>query len=223
MKKVGLILIGILFILGVVSVSADESGAEMLFSWHAYSYTPSGFDGRALPITGTLIEAGFDLVQGGKLVNLKDQIIYWYWNDSPIGGGKGVQKISFRPTQEGVQKLTVKLPGYNNGGIVRNFKIPVVTPEAVIEAPFQKGNFSSLNLKVQGRPYFFNVLKSDALQFLWDVNGQKPSNTENSDVLNINLDQSVSSGSQFQINLSISNPRTFLETDSETKVFNFIK
>ncbi len=224
MIKVGAILVGVaILILGASKIEAQETGAEMLLGWRAHSYTPNSFLGKALPTVGTLITAGFDLVERGKILNLKDQLVYWYWNDNPVGGGKGVQNVSLRPTQEGLQVLTVKLPGFMGRSFTRNFEIPVVSPETIIEVAAKNGKFSSPNLRVYGQPYFFNASSFKNLVFLWEVNGQKPSKTEEVGFLDIKLDPGTPSGSQILIDLSIQNPKTFLEAASQKVSLIFSK
>lgn len=182
---------------------------QFLMTWQARgSYVPPGYVGKALPNQESRITASLALVSpAGAQLNLQNKTIYWYLNDTLIGGGVGVQTISFSPFGGAPNFMTLKaeLPNYNGNLLLHAIQIPLMQPKAVIEAQHVNGQFSANPLTLVGTPYYFNVSDPSALSYQWSVNGLAPTTAENPQTLQINLDASTPSGSAFAISLAVTN------------------
>lgn len=180
---------------------------EFLVTWKTSgSYIPSFYQGKALPTLGSKITASVELVSNGKLLNLSSQDIYWYEDEVLVGGGQGVQQVTFPAfgTPPSSLILDVDLPQYSSGYLIHTISIPFVNPIAVIYAPYPNQEFSTDLLAVQGFPFFFNATSSNNLLYNWSVNGQTGTNTENPNVAQITLPQGTPSGTDMDVSLSIS-------------------
>jgi hypothetical protein len=185
------------------------SGPQFMVTWSASnSYIPSFYKGKALPSYGSKITAELEILSpGGKFINLGSQPIYWYEDGTVVGGGVGVQKVTFSPfgTPPASLDLTISLPQYPGGALVDKIEIPFVQPMAVIEAPYPSQQFSSNPLAVTAIPFFFDAVSPSDLSYTWAVNGQTGTSAENPETANITLPQGTPSGSTIDVSLVIKN------------------
>lgn len=190
--------------------TAAASSPTFLISWKTTgSYIPSFYIGKALPTYGSQITASLELVSPqGKILNLSGQTIYWYVNDTLVGGGPGVQSVTFPPVGDApnTMNLRVTLPNYNGSYLIHAVNVPMVMPEAVIYAPYPNGQFVQNPVGVQALPYFFNVTDPSGLSYSWSVNGQSGQNTENPEVADISIPQGTQSGTSIAASLTVENP-----------------
>jgi hypothetical protein len=186
------------------------SSPTFLITWKTTgSYIPSFYIGKALPTYGSKITASLELISSqGKILNLSGQTIYWYVNDTLVGGGAGVHQVTFPPIGDApnTANLRVTLPNYNGAYLVHAINISMVLPEAVIYAPYPNGQFTQNPLSVQAIPYFFNITDPSGLSYSWSVNGQAGSNAENPETAQITLPQGTQSGTSVSASLSVENP-----------------
>jgi hypothetical protein len=191
-------------------VQAQTTSPTFLITWTTTgSYIPSFYQGKALPTYGSKITASLELISPqGKVLNLSGQTIYWYVDDMLVGGGAGVQQVTFPPIGDAPNAvdLRVTLPNYNGAFLVHEINIPMVLPKAVIYAPYPGGQFSQNPVSVQALPYFFNIADPSALSYSWSVNGQSGSNAENPETAEITLPQGTTSGTGVTATLTITNP-----------------
>jgi hypothetical protein len=183
------------------------SGPTFLMTWRAInSYAPAGYAGEILPNQQSQIMASVEVISpSGQPVDLSGQTIYWYQNENLLGGSVGIQRIEFRPYGEAPNVITLRvdLPDYPGGDIEHEISIPIVQPQAVIEAPFPGGNFSASAITLQALPYFFGTTSTDELSFSWTANGQTANNAENPTSLQISLPASTPAGYQLPVELAI--------------------
>lgn len=188
----------------------NASSPWFLITWKTTgSYIPSFYQGKALPTYGANITASLELVSPqGKRLDLSQQTIYWYENDNLVGGGIGVQSVTFPPLGDAPNtiNLRVTIPNYNGAYLVHAINIPMVLPEAVIYAPYPNGQSSQNSIGVTALPYFFNISSPSNLSYAWSVNGQNGANTENPEAAQITLPQGTPSGTGVDISLNIENP-----------------
>lgn len=207
---------------GLMNARAQTAEPELWITWQAKNYAPYDFAGKKLPTVGTPVVTSVALVDGeGRLADLSTTTIWWYWNNNPIGGGDGVDAITFRPSDQGDQELSVKVLSYGSQQIRKTISIPVVSPEAVIAAPFSNNKFSASKIQLQAQAYFFNVRTPSELNFGWMVNKQNSNASGDSRVLDITFSQTPKSGTTIDVSLSIRNPKNILETASKNKILGF--
>lgn len=206
-----LVIIGFLtcfmsIILGIRVVSAQSSQPQFLMTWSvADSYTPLGYPGKALPNQESQISASVEVIINGKRVDLSGQTIYWYQNDHLMGGGLGVQHITFHPYGEApnIIDLNVEIPSYYAGALTHDIEIPIVEPQAVIKTSYPQNNFSGSTALISAIPYFFAETSTSPLVFSWSVNGEAVTNQDNPQSLQISLPQSTPAGYAVFVTLTI--------------------
>jgi hypothetical protein len=204
-----------------LKAGAQSATPQMVVTWQAYgSYVPPKYGDKALPNQESKLTASLELLSNGKLVNLSGQTIYWYLNNTLIGGGVGKQYIIFSPfgTAPAFLTLKVELPSYNGNLLLHEVQIPLVSPEAVIEAPHPTGQFSGNPIILQGTPYFFYTSDAGTLSYIWSVNSQTSASAENPQTLQINLDSATPSGSSLSVSLAITNPNDSMSSGDSTNV-----
>jgi hypothetical protein len=191
--------------------TANASSPTFLVTWGTTgSYIPSFYLGKALPTYGSQITASLELISAqGKVLDLSGQTIYWYVDDTLVGGGVGVQHVTFPPVGDAPNSvdLRVTIPNYNGAYLVHEISIPMVLPKTVIYAPYPNGQFSQNPITVTGLPYFFNTTSTSNLSYAWSVNGQNGSNTENPQQAEITLPEGTQSGTGLAISLNVTNPQ----------------
>jgi hypothetical protein len=187
-----------------------SASPTFLITWKTTgSYIPSFYIGKGLPTYGSKITASLELISPqGKILDLSQQTIYWYVDDTLVGGGAGAQQATFPPIGDApnTANLRVTIPNYNGVYLVHAINIPMVLPEAVIYAPYPNGQFTQNPLTVQAIPYFFNIADPSGLSYTWSVNGQAGSNAENPETAQITLPQGTQSGTGVSASLSVENP-----------------
>jgi hypothetical protein len=194
------------------------TGPQFILTWQALnSEVPSSYIGKALPSYGSKITADVSILENGKLENLSGQTIYWYLNDTLIGGGAGVTGITFTPFGTPPSSLTLKveLPSDPEGYLVHSIQIPLVPPQAVILAPYPGGDFSSNPVEVTAIPYFFNA-SSSGLTYAWAVNGQTGGSAENPESAAVTLPGNTPSGTGITVALAITNPANHVSANAQS-------
>lgn len=196
---------------------AQTEGPQFMITWQSRTYTPPGFEGKILPTANSTIMVSFELIDGGSPANLSNQTVYWYINNNFLQGGKGLQHVEFTAPDVagGTLDLRVEVPNYKQGAQLKTVEIPIVTPKAVIDAPFPNDQFSTSPIQLTGLPYFFNVRDISPLNFSWSINGVAPSGTENPNVLTIRLNQNAPAGSLLDITFNVQNKNNTLEGASK--------
>ena len=213
------ILSGALFYPG--SKANAQAAPQMVVTWQAYgSYIPPAYQGKALPNQKSKLTASLELLANGKLVDLSTQTIYWYLNDALIASGVGKQYVIFSPlgTAPAFLALEAELPSYNGNILIHQVQIPLVSPEAVIDAPHPSGQFSENPATLQATPYFFYTADPGTLSYIWSVDGQTSASTENPQILQVDLDPSTPSGSSFDVSLSITDPNSSMSGNDSTNI-----
>ncbi len=227
-----LLAVGLLVVVFFAGGAAQKSRAQttaprFMTTWQAKSYAPPQYKGKILPTLSSQITVAFDVLDKGKVADLSKQTINWYLGGQILGSGKGMQTITFLAPESnlGDLELSVELPDYlPNGQLLMNsIRIPVVSSEAVIEAPYPEGVFSGYSPQIKGVPYFFNVSSPSYLNFSWSVNGETAQNAEDPTNLIINLNQDARSGSDIYIELVINNASDYLTAAKAETTLTFQK
>jgi hypothetical protein len=217
----GLGMVSALFILFTAS-TAIAAGPQFLITWKATgSYAPSLYQGKVLPTYGSQITASLEIVSAsGNIADISGKTIYWYLNDTLLGGGTGVQRITFPPFGDAPNAMTLKveLPNYNGSFLIHTVTIPMAQPHAVIEAPYPAGQFSLNPVTVTALPYFFNVSSPNNLSYSWSVNSQTGSNSENPNMAQITLPAGTPAGTSFAVSLQVQNPTDATQAAASTNL-----
>lgn len=185
---------------------------QFMASWQAQSYVPTWYQGKVFPTKGSRINVAFELIDGDKIADLSKIKVRWYVNDHlrlNEEKGLGIKSYSFLASDYPGQDTEVRIAvvGYKNMGQLDKFiTIPVVRPEAVINAPYSDLEISRGTTAFSAYPFFFNISDLKNLSFDWTVNGQPAeSGVENQQALDLNIDRQAPSGFVANVGLAIRN------------------
>ena len=201
--------------------NAQSASLQLVVTWQAYgSYVPPQYIGKALPSLHSEIAASVALLSNGKLVDVSNQTVYWYLNDTLVEGGVGKQYVVLSPfgAPPAFLDLRAELPSYNGTTLIHDVQIPFVDPKAVIEAPHPGGQFSGSSISIQGTPYFFYTSDPGTLSYGWSVNGQTSASVENPQTLQIKTPLATPSGSLFGVSLTITDRNNNISENDSTNI-----
>lgn len=172
--------LALLFIIGASALalglpSSAQTVPELLLTWQAENYAPSGYQGRILPIRRSRISASVALIEGGKFTDISKNEIRWLVDNNLFKSGIGLQALEF-PVPEiaaGQVRLKAVIMGFRGQNLEKPITIPVAEPEIVIAAPYPDRKIpAGLNIFRAGL-YFFNISRANQLLFSWSANGAK--------------------------------------------------
>ena len=153
-----------------------QSEPEFLISWQAGNYAPPGYLGRRLPTSKTVLETALELVENGRLLNLAQSEIRWFFDGQLQKSGTGMKTAFFVIPDfisAGSHSLEVTIVGFRGRNLEKKVGLPIAEPEVIIDAPYpQKKILAGFNT-FRALPYFFNISRPVQLLFNWAVNGRK--------------------------------------------------
>lgn len=157
-------------ITGIALPLFSYAAPQLVLSWKANSYVPSGYAGKALPIAGTRISASVILLDGGKAVSLAPYDIHWYAGLNLIATGKGrtTAEVVAPRTGEDALELRVNISKYASGAQDAFVTIPIIKPEIRI---IGGGLISARAKGLAIEPYFWNIASPSDLTIAWEDNG----------------------------------------------------
>lgn len=202
-----------LSLVGFYSAYAQTNDQFIPF-WRAQAYAPADFLGKVFPTERTTIEASFELLGGGKFVDLSKREVIWFANGNEIGEGRGLKNITFKNYAYGggAIEMEVRVFGFDGRATPYSFSIPASAPRLVVKSPYDAANLSLKTLELSALPYFFNVSSLKELAFLWNVNGVAPEGTAGDpDHLSVEIPQSIFLGAQVTVTATAKNPAASLE------------
>ncbi len=209
--------VGFAFLFGAGSASA--ASPQFMVSWQAESYAPSWYQGKIFPTQGSRINVGFELIDGGKIIDLSKNKVRWYVNDKLVkneNNGLGIRFFSFIVADYAGEDAEIKIAvlpcaggcvGYKKNEILyKIIKIPIVSPEAVIDAPYKEKRIFVGENRLFAYPFFFNVKNPDNLSFSWLINNREAKvGDKEQDVLNLKINSAVIPGDIINLQLAIKN------------------
>lgn len=204
------------FLLFTFSASAQTASQtaikpQFMVSWQVASYAPSWYQGKIFPTKGSRINVTFELIDSGKIADLSKLKVRWYVNDDLVlneKNGLGIKSYSFRANDYAGQDTEIRIAvvGYKGGEQLDKIVIiPVVSPEAAIDAPYSELQIKTGITSLVAYPFFFNVSDLKNLSFDWNVNNQPAESVGNNQSLNLNIDQKAPSGFVADVKLTARN------------------
>ena len=196
-------------LLATISASAQTT-SQFLVSWQAESYVPSWYQGKVLATKGSAIKVSFELIDSGKIVNLSKKKVRWYINDKLVqneNNGLGLKFYSFiaddYPGQD--TEIRITIVDYKDEVLDKIIVIPIVSSEAVIDAPYPNREIKSGKNSFFAYPFFFNIKDLNKLSFEWLVDNQAAEAGDNSAILDLNVDSLAPKGFGINVKLTIKN------------------
>jgi hypothetical protein len=172
--------------------ASSISQNDVFLSWSANTNVPFGYEGKPLPVYGSVISVS--LVSAKNSVSGLDKLIYrWYLDDDfqDYASNSNRQTFLFRVKQISGSSHTIRVEVLDKSGaslFVIEKIISVSAPQAVIYASDKESGwtekFSQEPTLSPGKeqifvalPYFFSAVQPSQLDFQWDFNGQSVTKT----------------------------------------------
>jgi len=213
----------IIFYLLSFNFSYAQTPPQFLISWKAQNYVPDWYSGKIFPTAGTQMEVNFELINNGKPADLSSAKVRWYINDKLVkneDNGLGIKKINFfAPNYFGqTMQVRIAIVDFLGGGFMdKMIDIPVVRPEAVIDAPYKNNEIKTGKFAFNVLPFFFNTNNKDYFSVQWSVLGQEPESQKGDPfTLDLNIDPQAPIGSRVNLSVAMNNITKILESASQT-------
>ncbi|MEK7555556.1 MAG: hypothetical protein AAB516_01920 [Patescibacteria group bacterium] len=199
---------------------AVAASPQFLTSWQSNSYVPSWYQGKIFPTRGSLINVSFEIINNDKIADISKNKIRWYINDKLIkneNNGLGIRSLKFINDDFPGGEISVKIAvvDYAAEPLYKIIRIPVVSPEAVIDAPYAERKINTGKNLFRVFPFFFNIKNLNSLSFEWQANEQTSEAAENPQELNLNIDLQTPSRTVINIAAIIKNISNQLEFASK--------
>ncbi|MDE2001620.1 MAG: hypothetical protein KGI60_03610 [Patescibacteria group bacterium] len=166
----------------MISIADAQTAPQFMVSWRALNYVPGDYVGKTFPSLNSPVEAGFNLINNGKLIDVSRYVISWYVDDNLVASGKGLTAVRLDTPSTQNELVRVVIGNYNGSDISDTFLVPVLNPEVNLSAQTPNANtalnriaLSATSHLFEARPFFFNAASLNNLRFTWDVNGQQTS------------------------------------------------
>jgi len=212
----------LIFAFSIWHFAGAQTQPQFLVSWQAQNYVPSWYQGKILPISGTPVNISFELIDNGKSADLSKTTVRWYVNDNLVlneNNGLGIKnlKINIPNNSGGQTEIRIVVLDYLESGMIdKLIEIPVVNPEAVINAPYLDGKIKTGSSIFDLSPFFFNIKNILNLSVDWSVNGQKPTEGDNPYVLNLNIGSETPKDTAINLSVLVKNILKDLEFASQS-------
>jgi len=171
--------LGFVIVLFFVAYSfVGAATPSIILTWKTNNFYPSDFQGKALPITGSVVTASAAVLRDGALTDPKEITFTWYLDDTWITQELGKREVTVTASKlfgdAHFIRVVASLP--TGERIDSSVKIPVTHPDLVIEvSEGESGNNDTLRVI----PFFFNVSSLANLIFSWEIDGIKQSSQSN--------------------------------------------
>ncbi|MBU6141790.1 hypothetical protein KGO95_01555 [Patescibacteria group bacterium] len=207
-----------------------QTAPEFMVSWKALDYVPADYIGKTLPTQTTQVEAAFDVIDQGKIVDVSKNMINWYDNNALIAAGIGLKTFKLTPSSTQSDTIRIAVSNYNaNGDISTSFLVPIVKPEVAVSVPTPTANLyrnrtalAPQPYLLEARPFFFNATSLSGLTFSWQVNNTSPTgNPGNPNFLTLDL-SSQGTPQETDITLSAGVTNTGNQLELGSRMLNLI-
>jgi len=164
------------FLLLTVYSLAGAATPRLFLTWKANNFYPSDFQGKALPTTGSVITASAAVLYDNALVNPRDVLFTWYFDDTWITQETGRREVTVSASKLFGDAHFVRAVALLPTGerIDASVRVPVTSPDLVIET--SRGDRDTT---LRAVPFFFNVSSLANLVFSWEADGGKQSSQNN--------------------------------------------
>ncbi|MDP3729402.1 MAG: hypothetical protein Q8R26_01415 [bacterium] len=162
-----------LAVLCIQQYTFAQTNPELLLSWSAENYVPSFYQGKILPTQSTSVVVSVDMLQNNRVINISQQNIRWFVDDTLILTGRGASQATFAMSKIGGIQTVRAIVDYQGTPIEKTIDIQIKKPELVLVFPSPSKTITPQSYLFIGLPYFFNVTDLNELTFQWAVNSEK--------------------------------------------------
>jgi len=188
------------FLLFFLASCAQGQIRQITLTWSADTYIPLGYQGKALPVNGSIIEVVANIGSGTN-----PQGLTYQWSVNSVtqkeNSGKGKQVLNISIGENATRDYSVKVEIRDKNGSFWGFSsyltIPIYRPEVVVrpeKIPLIDNQYqasSNQEIELIAQPYFFNISSLDQLDYSWKLGGQEASlaGSANPNILNLKIPQ----------------------------------
>ncbi|MEK7094330.1 MAG: hypothetical protein AAB903_03260 [Patescibacteria group bacterium] len=204
-------------------LAQTTSQTTLFLTWKSNTYTPSRYEGKALPTTGSRLSYSVAAFSGGKPLSLKDKSIRWHEQGQFKKAGVGME---FLETEVNVLsgnefKMRVEIPDLPGGTFSKTITLRVVRPKVIIEAPFPNLRILPKDFSVKATPYFFSVFTENSLIYRWLVNTTALAGGTDPQIVKISKSNMIQSANQsFSFRVTAENPNLYVDKGEGQKTIN---
>jgi len=211
--KISIFLLSTFYFLFSIFLTSAQIASQPQFvaTWRSHNYAPSWYAGKIMATRGSWVDVSFDLINNGKVVDLSKNKVRWYVNDDlrrNEDDGLGIRNFYFGVDEFARDDIEVRIVivDYAENEIGKMIIIPLVSPEAVVDAPYSNRQLPNGTNFFKVYPFFFNVNDLSKLSFNWIVGGRlAESNAIDTSILKLNIDKLAPSGFGIDIQATINN------------------
>jgi len=151
------------------------SQIDTTLTWSTDTYTPLGYQGKALPVRDSNIEVVANI--NDSSVDPKKLIYNWFINDyfKEESSGLNKQVLMFNTAITTNNKNSIRLEIKNNNNVflgVAYLSIGTHEPEIILLTNKYEIK-SNQEMKFIAKPYFFNISNINELNYKWEFDKQK--------------------------------------------------
>lgn len=179
-------------------------------SWRAESFAPAWYAGKVFPTRGTPVTASFELIENGRIADLRQVVVRWYVNDSLVRNeenGLGIKSLRLTTPNYPGQDMEVRIsiPNYKGQPLDALLRIPVTAPEAVIDNAHPGRDVERSSITFGVHPFFFNVSGLGNLNVSWQAANQPAAYGDNPWQLSVNIPSEAPAGFPVDIVVAVNN------------------
>lgn len=218
--------------------ASSTSDNGIILTWSSSSFVPLWYPGKPLPSSGSQITVSASpeiLLQG---TNLRPHNLTYRWfldyRLQNAASGQGQQDFSFIASGSNGTIINIKVEIYNPAGVLlggKSLKITLAEPTVQIHHLFENQFIGTAfknaaeikpgqNISFIVIPYFFNIISSEQLDFLWHTNNNPvfPDPNKRPNIAHLEINPEMPLGSIYDLQVTIKNK--FKEKESAS---NFLR
>lgn len=187
--------------------TSAQTTPEFFVTWRAGSYVSPSYQGKILPIAGTPIEIGFELIDGGKIADISKNTVNWILNGKKIASGAGLKATTFATNPLALTaspEIKIVVDNYKGSPIQRFLVIPIARPEVVIRSPYPGNVIAPGTNKFDASFYYWNIASPDDIGITWSLNNEKTGGSARNSNLVLTIPDSAA-GTSLNLKLSAKN------------------
>lgn len=229
MKKNIFCLLLITFLIALAPLVWGQS-LSVTLTWSTDTYVPADYPGQALPSRGSMVEVAAEIDSGRT--DPQKLIYNWYLNGDiqPDDSGLGKQTFKFKASERvgEIHLVEAEISNDKEEIIGRSQRLPIKTVEPQIIVSLLRPRLELLQLsdlltnkfqlpseqetKFIARPYFFNIISPEELNYDWKFGAEKipQSETKNPNIFNLKVGKVINPIVRF-LNLFAENKKNLIQ------------
>jgi hypothetical protein len=161
--------------LGIAPATTPEDvpkPANLVLTWEAQTSVPNWYEGRALPIAGSMVKVNLMLLdENGKKMPSDKYKIRWHTNYTPELSAQDKTQLNLKIPDYFYGEMLVKVALFSLNGSVADARvsIPVTRPKLSLSIPYPLRIAKIEETILQAIPFFFPNQEAENLSYSWQV------------------------------------------------------